>query len=138
MFESFINILTSIAIGGTTMDTVRLLRDILRNDYKPNENDVIDNIDEVKKKLEESQSIISKAISDIEKQKKEFESLKKEAEISKNVAQLTEEQRDAVKNLLDGALDDSAKKSLWINIGVSFFFCVLSVLLGFYIGKVWG
>lgn len=137
MLEVLASLLAS-TILGISIDNITALREILRKDSKPKENDVIENIDEVKKKLEESQSIISKAISDIEKQKDEFENLKKEAEISKSVAQMSEEQRDAVKKMLDGALDDSAKKALWTNIVVSFFFCVLSALLGFCLGKVLG
>lgn len=125
-------------VAGISITDIRLLADLLKKvpNSKEQENDIIQKIDEVKKKLEESQTTISEAISDIEMQKEEFEKLKMEAEINKNISNLTEEQRNAVQKMLNGTLDDREKKSRWIRFGVNLFFCVLSAVIGFILGKV--
>lgn len=98
-------------------------------------NEIVDSIDVVSQKLEESKEIIDNALLEMENQKKLFEQMKKEAEISQQVMTMNKEQIDALNILLENTLNRQEKKSFPKNFLWNLFFCVLSAILGFLLGK---
>ena len=96
---------------------------------------ISETIESVNIQLQKSKDIIDNALFEIEKQKKEFEELKKEAEISKQISEMNSEQVSALNHLLEGTLNKQEKKALPKNILFNLFFCVLSAVIGFLLGK---
>lgn len=96
---------------------------------------ISESIESVNIQLQKSKDIIDTALFEIEKQKKEFEELKKEAEISKQISEMNSEQVSALNHLLEGTLNRQEKKALPKNILFNLFFCILSAVIGFLLGK---
>lgn len=97
--------------------------------------EISESIDTVSKKLEDSKEIIENALFEINKQKKLFEQLKQEAIISQQITSMNQEQVDAMNKLLESTLSKQEKKSFPKNLLWNLFFCVLSAVLGFVLGK---
>ena len=97
--------------------------------------EISDSIDVVSKKLEESKDIIDNALLEMEKQKKLFVQMKKDAEISQQVSEMNEQQVEALSVLLENTLNKQEKKSFPKTFLWNLFFCILSVILGFVLGK---
>ena len=93
-------------------------------------------IDYVSKSLEESKVIIEKTILAMNKQKELFEQAKKDAEISQQIASMNQQEINALREVLERALDDKEKKSFPKNFLLNLFFCLLSAVLGFIFGKM--
>ena len=97
--------------------------------------EISQSIDTVSKKLEDSKEIIENALIEMEKQKKLYEEMKKEAEISKQVTSMNQEQVSALNELLENTLNRQEKKSFPKNFLWNLFFCILSAVIGFALGK---
>ena len=97
--------------------------------------EISESIDTVSKKLEDSKDIIENALLEIEKQKKLFEQMKKEAEISQQITTMNQEQVNALNELLESTLNKQEKKSFPKTFFLNLFFCILSAILGFVLGK---
>ena len=89
----------------------------------------------VSQKLEESKEIIDNALLEMDKQKKLFEQMKTEAEVSQQIASMNEDQVAALNKLLEKTLDKQDKKAFPKTFLWNVFFCVLSAVLGFLLGK---
>lgn len=96
---------------------------------------ISESIDFVSKNLEESKETIENALLEIKKQKKMFDQMKEEAEISKQITTMNKEQVDALNKLLESTLNKQEKKAFPRTILWNLFFCVLSAILGFVLGK---
>ena len=96
---------------------------------------ISDSIDVVSKKLEESKDIIDNALLEMEKQKKLFVQMKKDAEISQQVSEMNKQQVEALNVLLENTLNKQEKKSFPKTFLWNLFFCILSAILGFVLGK---
>ena len=97
--------------------------------------EITESIDTVSKKLEESKLIIENALLEMNNQKKLFEQMKKESEISQQVASMNKEQVSAFNELLENTLTKQDKKSFPKTFLWNLFFCILSAILGFLLGK---
>ena len=97
--------------------------------------EISDSIDVVSKKLEESKDIIDNALLEMEKQKKLFVQMKKDAEISQQVSEMNKQQVEALNVLLENTLNKQEKKSFPKTFLWNLFFCILSAILGFALGK---
>lgn len=97
--------------------------------------EITESIDTVSRKLEESKLIIENALLEMNNQKKLFEQMKKEAEISQQVASMNKEQVSAFNELLENTLTKQDKKSFPKTFLWNLFFCILSAILGFLLGK---
>lgn len=97
--------------------------------------EISDSIDVVSKKLEESKDIIDNALLEMEKQKKLFVQMKKDAEISQQVSEMNKQQVEALSVLLENTLNKQEKKSFPKTFLWNLFFCILSAILGFVLGK---
>ena len=97
--------------------------------------EISDSIDVVSKKLEESKNIIDNALLEMEKQKKLFVQMKKDAEISQQVSEMNKQQVEALNVLLEYTLNKQEKKSFPKTFLWNLFFCILSAILGFVLGK---
>ena len=97
--------------------------------------EITESIDTVSKKLEESKLIIENALLEMNNQKKLFEQMKKEAEISQQVASMNKEQVSAFNEFLENTLTKQDKKSFPKTFLWNLFFCILSAILGFLLGK---
>ena len=97
--------------------------------------EITESIDTVSKKLEESKLIIENALLEMNNQRKLFEQMKKEAEISQQVASMNKEQVSAFNELLENTLTKQDKKSFPKTFLWNLFFCILSAILGFLLGK---
>ena len=97
--------------------------------------EISDSIDVVSKKLEESKNIIDNALLEMEKQKKLFVQMKKDAEISQQVSEMNKQQVEALNVLLENTLNKQEKKSFPKTFLWNLFFCILSAILGFVLGK---
>ena len=97
--------------------------------------EISDSIDVVSKKLEESKNIIDNALLEMEKQKKLFVQMKKDAEISQQVSEINKQQVEALNVLLENTLNKQEKKSFPKTFLWNLFFCILSAILGFVLGK---
>ena len=97
--------------------------------------EISDSIDVVSKKLEESKIIIDNALLEMEKQKKLFVQMKKDAEISQQVSEMNKQQVEALNVLLENTLNKQEKKSFPKTFLWNLFFCILSAILGFVLGK---
>ena len=97
--------------------------------------EISESIDDVSKKLEDSKEIIETALLEIEKQKELFIQMKKEAEISQQISSMNQEQVTALNEILKNTLDKQEKKAFPKNLLWNLFFCVLSAVLGFVLGR---
>lgn len=97
--------------------------------------EISDSIDVVSKKLEESKDIIDNALLEMEKKKKLFVQMKKDAEISQQVSEMNKQQVEALNVLLENTLNKQEKKSFPKTFLWNLFFCILSAILGFVLGK---
>ena len=97
--------------------------------------EISESIDDVSKKLEDSKEIIETALLEIEKQKELFIQMKKEAEISQQISSMNQEQVTALKKKKKNTLDKQEKKAFPKNLLWNLFFCVLSAVLGFVLGR---
>ena len=97
--------------------------------------EISDSIDVVSKKLEESKNVIDNALLEMEKQKKLFVQMKKDAEISQQVSEMNKQQVEALNVLLENTLNKQEKKSFPKTFLWNLFFCILSAILGFVLGK---
>lgn len=113
------------------------LKDIQKafNKRKIENLEISESIDIVSQKLEDSKAIIDNALIEIDKQKKLFEQMKSEAEISQQITSMNEDQVAALNKLLEKTLDKQDKKSFPKTFLWNAFFCVLSAVLGFLLGK---
>lgn len=136
MIEIYFSILSSLvsAILGVSLNDIKKILNKEKN--KNTESlEISKNIDVVSKKLEDSKEIIETALLEMEKQKKLFEQLKREAEISQQISSMNEEQVSALNDLLEKTLSRQDKKSFPKNFLLNLFFCILSAVLGFFLGK---
>ena len=99
------------------------------------ESEISDSIDMVSQKLEESKEIIDNALLEMDKQKKLFEQMKTEAEVTQQLASMNQDQVAALNKLLEKTLDKQDKKAFPKTFLWNVFFCVLSAVLGFLLGK---
>lgn len=88
--------------------------------------------------MADSKEIIEDALIEIERQKKLFEQMKQEAEISQQVTTMNQEQVDALNKLLESTLNKQEKKAFPKTFMWNLFFCILSAILGFVLGKFLG
>lgn len=102
---------------------------------KSGHTEVSDSIDVVSQKLEESKDIIDNALLEMEKQKKLFIQMKEDAEISQKVSEMNKQQVEALNILLENTLNKQEKKSFPKTFLWNLFFCILSAVLGFVLGK---
>lgn len=86
--------------------------------------------------MEESKEIIDKALLEMDKQKKLFEQMEKDAEISQRISSMNSEQISALNEVFEKTLDKQDRKSLPKNLFINLFFCVLSAVMGFVLGKL--
>ena len=98
--------------------------------------EISDSIDVVSKKLEESKDIIDNALLEMEKQKKLFVQMKKDAEISQQVSEMNKQQVEALNVLLENTLNKQEKKTFPKTLLWNLFFCSLSAILGYILGKL--
>lgn len=117
------------------------LKEIKKSLNKDRSNNIEDNvisesIDSVSKNLQDSKEIIENALLEMEKQKKLFERMKQEAEISQQITAMNQEQVDALNTLLENTLNKQEKKTFPKTLLWNLFFCLLSALLGYVLGKV--
>ena len=107
-----------------------------KENLKTSEDNVISvSIDSVSKNLQDSKEIIENSLLEIEKQKKLFEQMKQEAEISQQITTMNQEQVNALNTLLENTLNKQEKKSFPKTFLWNLFFCILSAILGFVLGK---
>lgn len=97
--------------------------------------EISESIDIVSKKLQDSKEIIEVALVEMEKQKRLFEQMKKEAEISQQITSMNQEQVSALNELLEKTLNKQERKAFPKTFLWNLFFCVLSAILGFVLGK---
>ncbi|MEJ8743510.1 hypothetical protein WKT07_08670 [Mediterraneibacter sp. HCN-7094] len=105
------------------------------NDKIRENTEISESIDVVSKNLADSKEIIEDALIEIEKQKKLFEQMKQEAEISQQITSMNQKQVDALNQLLESTLNKQEKKSFPKTLMWNLFFCILSAILGFVLGK---
>lgn len=99
-------------------------------------NEISESIDSVSKNLQDSKEIIENALLEMEKQKKLFEQMKQEAEISQQITAMNQEQVNALNTLLENTLDKQEKKAFPKTLLWNLFFCLLSAILGYILGKL--
>ena len=108
-----------------------------KENLKTSEDNVISvSIDSVSKNLQDSKEIIENALLEIEKQKKLFEQMKQEAEISQQITTMNQEQVNALNTLLENTLNKQEKKTFPKPLLWNLFFCLLSAILGYILGKL--
>jgi predicted solute-binding protein len=100
------------------------------------DNVISESIDAVSKNLQDSKEIIENALLEMEQQKKLFERMKQEAEISQQITAMNQEQVNALNMLLENTLNKQEKKTFPKTFLWNLFFCLLSALLGYVLGKV--
>lgn len=121
-------------LGGISLKDIKKVFD--KEKIESAENlEISESIDIVSKKLEDSKEIIEVALFEMEKQKNLFEQMKKEAEISQQITSMNQEQVTALNKLLENTLNRQEKKSFPKNFLWNLFFCILSAILGFALGK---
>lgn len=96
---------------------------------------ISESIDSVSKNLEDSKEIIENTLLEMDKQKRLFEQMKREAEISQQITTMNQEQVKALNKLLESTLDKQEKRAFPKTFLWNLFFCILSAILGFILGK---
>lgn len=111
--------------------------DTIYNDGKTDSsnNDIINSIDSVNEKLIDSKEIIEKALVEIEKQKNTFKKIEQEAQLNKQISNMNKEQIEALNKVLEKTLNIQEKKTFPKTFLLNLFFCLLSALLGYLLGK---
>lgn len=135
----YINSLLSEFIMELFARTIGLDKKTIKKIFKKNniqENEIDKNFIEIKAKLNESQDIIETVLADVEKQMKTYEQKKNEAIVSENIATLNKAEVEAVNKVLAKTLASESKRSSTQNIIWGAIFCILSALLGFWLGKI--
>ncbi|EOS72892.1 hypothetical protein C817_05318 [Dorea sp. 5-2] len=136
MFEIYSAILSTLVSADLGISLKDLKKILYKEKYKNTESlEISKSIDTVSRKLEDSKEIIENALLEMEEQKKLFEQMKKEAEISQQISSMNEEQVSALNELLEKTLNRQDKKAFPKNFLWNLFFCVLSAVLGFLLGK---
>lgn len=134
LFDICIAIISS--LGGINLKEIKKVFDKEKGSAEDVEKlEISESIDIVSKKLEDSKEIIEVALLEMEKQKRLFEQMKKEAEISQQITSMNQEQVSALNELLENTLNRQEKKAFPKTILWNLFFCVLSAILGFALGK---
>lgn len=132
LFEICVAIISS--LGGINLKDIKRVFDKEKTESAENLQ-ISESIDVVSKKLEDSKEIIEVALYEMEKQKRLFEQMKKEAEISQQITSMNQEQVSALKELLENTLNRQEKRAFPKTILWNLFFCILSAILGFILGK---
>lgn len=136
MLEIYISLLSTILSAVIGVDLKDIRKSLNKEKLKKSSNLAIsENIDTVSKKLEESKEIIENALLEMDKQKNLFEQMKKDAEISQQISSMNEEQISALNEVLEKTLNKQDRKSLPKNLFINLFFCILSAVIGFVLGK---
>ena len=137
MNTAILEVLISVISSFLGVDLKAIKASLNKEKLKTSEDNVIsENIDYVSKNLQNSKEIIENALLEMEKQKKLFEQMKQEAEISQQITSMNQEQVEALNKLLENTLNKQEKKAfpkifLW-----NLFFCLLSTILGYILGKL--
>lgn len=133
ILEVLISVMSSLL--GVNLKDIRT--GLNKENLKTSENIVIsESIDSVSKNLQNSKEIIENALLEMEKQKKLFEQMKQEAEISQQITAMNQEQVNALNTLLEITLDKQEKKTFPKTLLWNLFFCLLSAILGYILGKL--
>lgn len=132
LFEICVAIISS--LGGISLKDIKRVFDKEKTESAENLQ-ISESIDIVSKKLEDSKEIIEVALYEMEKQKRLFEQMKKEAEISQQITSMNQEQVSALNELLENTLNRQEKRAFPKTILWNLFFCILSAILGFVLGK---
>ena len=131
LIDSVLSTIISIALGVNLTD----IKKALSKGKTTQKSEISNSIDAVSKKLEESKQIIDNALLEIDKQKQLFDQMKAEAEVSQQIASMNGDQVAALNKLLEKTLDKQDKKSFPKTFLWNAFFCVLSAVIGFLLGK---
>lgn len=132
ILELYVSAISSV-LGINVKDIIRVINQEKLKDSGKLE--ISKSIDDVSKKLQDSKEIIETALLEIEKQKKLFMQMKKDAEISQQISSMNQEQVTALNELLKNTLDKQEKKAFPKTLLWNLFFCVLSAVLGFALGR---
>ena len=133
IYSAILSTLVSSVLDINLKDIKKILN---REKYKNTESlEISKNIDTVSKKLEDSKEIIENALVQMEEQKKLFEQMKKDAEISQQISSMNQEQVSALNEVLEKTLNKQDKKAFPKTFLWNLFFCILSAVLGFLLGK---
>lgn len=95
------------------------------------ESDLSQSIEVVEKQLSTSKYAIDAVLSELEKQKENVDNLKKQAELYGRMSSLSEEQKQAITTFLTQHEKKSAKANWYWNL----FFCCLSAVIGWLLGR---
>lgn len=137
MNTAILEVLISIISSFLGVNLKDIKTSLNKEHLKKSEGNVIsENIDSVSKNLQNSKEIIENALLEMEKQKKLFEQMKHEAEISQQITAMNQEQVNALNTLLENTLDKQEKKAFPQTILWNLFFCLLSAILGYILGKL--
>lgn len=137
MLDFYVPVITAVLSAAIGVDLKDIRKSLNKEKSKKSSNlEISDNIDTVSKKLEESKEIIDNALLEMDKQKKLFEQMKKDAEISQQISSMNSEQISALNEVLEKTLNKQDRKSLPKNLFINLFFCILSAVIGFALGKL--
>ena len=135
MNTAILEVLISVISSFLGVDLKAIKASLNKEKLKTSEDNVIsENIDYVSKNLQNSKEII--ALLEMEKQKKLFEQMKQEAEISQQITSMNQEQVEALNKLLENTLNKQEKKAFPKTFLWNLFFCLLSTILGYILGKL--
>lgn len=132
ILELYVSAISSV-LGINVKDIIRVINKEKLKDAGKLE--ISESIDDVSTKLKDSKQIIETALLEIEKQKELFMQMKKDAEISQQISSMNQEQVTALNELLKNTLDKQEKKAFPKTLLWNLFFCVLSAVLGFVLGR---
>lgn len=136
MNTAILNIMISITSSFLGINLKDIKKILNKKSINNSENAKISaSIDAVSKNLVDSKETIENALREIEKQKILYEQMKQEAEIYQQITSMNQEQVDALNKLLESTLNKQEKKSFPKTFMWNLFFCILSAVLGFVLGK---
>ena len=137
MNTAILEVLISVISSFLGVDLKAIKASLNKEKLKTSEdNEISENIDYVSKNLQNSKEIIENALLEMEKQKKLFEQMKQEAEISQQITSMNQEQVEALNKLLENTLNKQEKKAFPKTFLWNLFFCLLSTILGYILGKL--
>ena len=137
MNTAILEVLISVISSFLGVDLKAIKASLNKEKLKTSEDNVIsENSDYVSKNLQNSKEIIENALLEMEKQKKLFEQMKQEAEISQQITSMNQEQVEALNKLLENTLNKQEKKAFPKTFLWNLFFCLLSTILGYILGKL--
>ena len=137
MNTAILEVLISVISSFLGVDLKAIKASLNKEKLKTSEDNVIsENIDYVSKNLQNSKEIIENALLEMDKQKKLFEQMKQEAEISQQITSMNQEQVEALNKLLENTLNKQEKKAFPKTFLWNLFFCLLSTILGYILGKL--